>query len=254
MSAFLGQWLLPPADLLLLFAAGFWLMHRHAFLGKSLMGFAWLALWALSAPMVSNALLDSLMPAYRPLDGSEADAIVILAGGSVRGSTEFGQTEGAPKWMTLERIRYGAWLARKLHKPVLVTGGDPEHTGEPEAIIMARVLEEDDGITPRWVETRSRTTAENATDSAALLKKDGITRIYLVSHAWHLPRAIPEFEKQGLTVIAAGTGYHSHRWGLYSFVPSAAALHDSYFALHEWLGRAWYLWHPLWVTRNKDAH
>ncbi len=252
MSAFLGQWLLPPGDLLLLSALGFWLMRRHALLGKSLMAFSWLALGALSMPWVSHVLLDSLMPAYHPLEGSQADAIVILAGGSVRGPTEFGPAEGAPKWMTLERVRYGAWLARKLHKPVLVTGGDPEHTGHPEAVIMAHVLQQDYGITPRWVETRSRTTAENASDSAILLKREGITRIYLVSHAWHLSRAMPEFEKQGLTVIAAGTGYHHSSSGLYSFLPSAAALHDSYFALHEWLGRVWYRWRPAFLAGGQD--
>ncbi len=244
MSALIGHLLLPPTVLLWVSALGFLLMAAGRPSGKWLAGLSWLALWVLSTPLVSGTLLDALMPPYKPLTGSEADAIVILAGGIVRGPTEYGPTAGRPKDVTLERLRYGAWLARRLHKPVLVTGGDPRNTGQPESSIMADVLKEDYGITPRWVESHSRTTAENARNSARMLKASGITRIYLVTHAWHLYRAQPEFERQGLLVIPAGTGYHRRPFDLYSLLPSAAALHDSYYALHEGLGRLWYRWRP----------
>ncbi len=232
--------MLPPLNLLLLAALGFYLSIRgRKNAGRVLVGFAWTALWLLSTPLVSNLLLQSLMPTPRVLNGSEADAIVILAGGSVPQSFEYGGNANL-KWITLERIRYGAWLAKMLHKPILVTGGDPDENGTSEARLMARTLALEFGVSPRWVEEKSRTTQENAQDSVPLLKHDGINRIYLVSHAWHLARAVPEFERLGMIVVPSGTGYSVVKFGLYSLIPSASGLHNSYYACHEVLGLVWY--------------
>ena len=204
-----------------------------------LIGFSCAALWVLSMPLTGNFLLQSLMPVPQKLDGSEADAIVILAGGSVHHAAEYDGHDSL-NWLSLERVRYGALLAHKLHKPVLVTGGDPLNYGTSEARIMASTLEQEFGVRVQWMEEHSRTTHENAEFSASILKKNRIKRIYLVSHAWHLARAIPEFEQQGLIVIPAGTGYGSREFGLLGLLPSASGLQNSYFACHEALGWAWY--------------
>lgn len=106
---------------------------------------------------------------------------------------------------------------------------------------MRDVLEREFGVRVHWVENRAENTRDNAHLSAALLKMARIERIYLVSHAWHLPRAIPEFEREGLRVVAAGTGYG--RGGgarLFDFVPSARGLQDSFLAMHEGIGLVWY--------------
>jgi uncharacterized SAM-binding protein YcdF (DUF218 family) len=58
----------------------------------------------------------------------------------------------------------------------------------------------------RWVEPMSRTTHENAVRTAAMLKREGIDRIVLVTHVFDTRRAIAEFEAQGLSVVAAATG------------------------------------------------
>jgi uncharacterized SAM-binding protein YcdF (DUF218 family) len=179
------------------------------------------------------------MPNPSVLNGSEADAIVIIGGGSVSHALEYGGSANL-KWTTLERIRYGAWLAKRIHKPILVTGGDPEENGISEANLMATSLTQEFGVTPRWVEEKSKTTLENAQNSAVILKHDGINRIYLVSHAWHLVRATPEFERLGLTVVPAGIGYGFGKFGFYSLVPSASGLLNSYLACHEALGAVWY--------------
>jgi uncharacterized SAM-binding protein YcdF (DUF218 family) len=49
------------------------------------------------------------------------------------------------------------------------------------------------------------------------------------------------FARTGITVTAAPT--HFDRWppdSVQDFVPSAAGLQLSYYALHEWIGCAWY--------------
>lgn len=145
------------------------------------------------------------------------------------------------KPFTLERLRYGARLARQLKKPVLVTGGAPDGPGETEGQIMRTVLEREFRVPVRWVEDRSRNTRENALFSATLLGEAGIRRIYLVTHGWHLARAMPEFRKAGFQVVPAGTGYKLHGdVELFDFIPNAQALLNSYLASHEWIGRVWY--------------
>jgi uncharacterized SAM-binding protein YcdF (DUF218 family) len=85
-------------------------------------------------------------------------------------------------------------------------------------------------------------TAGNAALSAAILKAAGIRRIFVVTHAFHMPRARLLFERAGLEVIPAPTAFFSHPngdWLPGDFLPQPKALQISYYALHEWLGLAW---------------
>jgi len=239
LTNFIAGLLLPPVSLILLGGLGLAVLRRRRRLGLSLIVGSLISIWLLSTPLVSALLLDSLKPPPRALTGMEADAIVILGGGRVRDSIEYGGDSLGR--FTLERLRYGAWLARKLGKPVLVTGGAPDG-GVPEGNMMRDSLKHEFGIkTVRWVESASDNTRENARRSAQLLRADGIERIYLVTHAWHLARAVPEFTAQGFQVIPAGTGYSlASPYSTLDFLPNGKALQESWLALHEWLGLLWY--------------
>jgi uncharacterized SAM-binding protein YcdF (DUF218 family) len=237
-SKFVASLLLPPAGLIVLAVVGLFMLGPRARIGRALLAVSIMLLWLLSTPLVAGYLLQSLMPAPRTLSANDADAIVILGGGRVSDAAEYGAD--SLKWLTLERVRYGAWLARRLHKPILVTGGRPQDYGATEGSLMASVLANEFGVAPRWVEEKSRTTMENAQFSVPILRNAGIHRIYLVTHAWHLARAVPEFERLGMVVVPAGTGYHSGRVELDSLLPTAEAMESSYFACHEALGLIWY--------------
>ncbi|MBP8901298.1 MAG: YdcF family protein [Thiobacillaceae bacterium] len=235
----LAAFLLPPLNLLLIGATGYWLLGRKRNLGKALIAIALGGLWLLSTPMISAALLDSLKPDPVAPTGREADAIVILGGGSNRDSLEFGGD--TLNRFSIERVRYGAWLAKRLGKPVLVTGGAPDGGSKSEAEIMATTLGDEYGVATEWMEPHSRNTRENARNTADILGKAGIQRIYLVTHSWHLRRAIPEFETAGLKVVPAGTGYFLESAPtLLDFLPNGKALDQSYLAMHEWIGLLWY--------------
>ena len=149
-------------------------------------------------------LFRSERPFADPLAKS-ADAIVILGGGSHPASPEYGGD--TVNSTTLERLRYGARLYRLTHLPVLVTGGNPRGYAEAEAALMRLVLETEWNMPVRWSDDQSHDTAENARKSFAILKPAGITRIYLVTHAWHMPRAQAAFEYAGFAVIPAATSY-----------------------------------------------
>lgn len=239
LTNFLAAFALPPLNLLLLGLLGLFILNRRRILGRLLIGFSLLGILALSVPVVSYGLLDSLKPPPLPLTGKEAEAIVILGGGRDRNNIEFGGDTLSR--YSLERVRYGAWLAKRLKKPVLVTGGVPSGGDLSEGDIMAASLSREFGVPVKWVERHATDTRGNARNSADILRTDGIRRIYLVTHSWHLARAIPEFQAAGLTVVPAGTGYNlATELTVFDYLPNAHALDQSYLALHEWIGLAWY--------------
>jgi uncharacterized SAM-binding protein YcdF (DUF218 family) len=231
--------ILPPAGPLLLALFGLWLATAKSRRLRS--GGLWLAslslvgLLILSLPVVGRALMAPL-ETHPPITLTQlqaAQAIVILGGGTYFDAPEYdGDTVGMA---TLERLRYGARLARTSRLPLLVSGGAPSG-GRPEGELMREVLEGEFGVKVRWVEGASRDTAENAALSAAMLKAAGVSRIALVSNGWHLPRAIPLFEKQGLAVFPAPMAFSTAPpAGWTGFLPGG--LGTSSEALHEYLGR-----------------
>jgi uncharacterized SAM-binding protein YcdF (DUF218 family) len=106
---------------------------------------------------------------------------------------------------------------------------------------MKTVLESDFKVPVAWAETQSNNTLENARASRAMLAPLGIKRIYLVTHAWHMRRALAVYTRAGFDVAPAPTQFATHfRTTALDFMPSAHALRDSSRFLHETLGLAWY--------------
>lgn len=228
---------LPPTGLLLLTLFGLWLARRHPRTGRGVAAFAVLTLLALSMPPVADALSVS-HATHAPISAAElatAEAIVVLGGGNYHDAPEYGG-DTVSRW-TLERVRYGVHLQRRSGLPILVTGGAP-FGGRPEGDAMKETIERDFGVKVKWAEIDSRDTAENALYSARILKAAGVKRVALVSHAAHLPRAVPLFEGHGLAVIAAPMGFKTRSpSALANALPSVGALGASSDALREWLGR-----------------
>lgn len=230
--------LLPPLSPLLVIACGLLLVRRHKRTGQLT---AWLGLTLalfFSAPTSVGWLARGLETAP-PLTAQAAQrgqAIVILGAGKRRHAPEFGGE--TVNRLALERLRYGAKLARETGLPVLVTGGAP--TGDaPEAELMKTTLESDFGVPVRWAERTSRDTRQNAELSAIHLHAAGIQRILLVTHAAHMPRAQAEFEAQGFEAIPAPTAWLSGPDAsdqVLSLMPGANSAYVGWFAAHEWLG------------------
>ena len=232
--------LLPPFSLILIGFAGLFLLKQRPALGKTLLLLSLGLLTLLSMPVVADRLLH-LLDTYPPLNERAlpgANAIVILGAGTRFNAPEFGGD--TVNWLELERLRYGARLARLSHLPILVSGGNPAG-GTPEGVMMRSALQQDFGVPVRWVESHSDNTRQNADNSYAALAPLGIRRVYLVTHAWHLPRAMRAFQQAGFTPIAAGTGYtFTQTIRPMDWVPDPKALENSYFALHEYIGLIWY--------------
>jgi uncharacterized SAM-binding protein YcdF (DUF218 family) len=236
----LSGFVLPPTSLALLTLLGLMMLKSRPRFAVALMAASQLALLACTLPAVSGALARSLEPPpLVPEDLKRAQAIVILAGGMNRSAIEWGGE--TVNNFTLQRIRYGAHLARSSGLPVYVTGGVPYGARHAEAELMANVLARDYGIQVRWIDRTADTTRGNALMAAKDLKPLGIQRVALVTTAIHMPRSQHAFEAAGLKVIPAPTDYFAQRpFSADQFLPSVSALVVSHYALREWVSRGWY--------------
>ncbi|GHU01848.1 hypothetical protein AGMMS49960_12870 [Betaproteobacteria bacterium] len=198
------------------------------------LGFA-IGLASISPPVV-NGMLAPLEPAA-PLQlasAADAQAIVILGGGRTANAPEYGGD--TVNRYTLERLRYGARLARSTSLPILVSGGAPGG-GIAEARLMKTTLEEDFNVAVKWVEDKSLDTRQNARYSAERLRAININHIILVTHAAHMERAQQEFEAEGIQVAAAPTAWMSRRNDdVLPALPSSGSAAAGWYALHEWVG------------------
>jgi uncharacterized SAM-binding protein YcdF (DUF218 family) len=233
--------ILPPASLLVLAGAGALLALRHPRFGRSVIVASLAALWILSTPYVSDALVRSLEPAPGdPLADPSGQAIVVLGGGTYFAAPEY-QGRDTVSSYGLTRLRYAAHLHRALKKPILVTGGAPLGNSTSEAEQMKQALEREFQVPVKWTEARANNTLENARLSNGLLRSAKINRIYLVTHAWHMPRARLAFERAGFEVIPAPTEYQTDfKLTVIHFIPGSVALADSSRYFHELIGLGWY--------------
>ena len=240
----LGSIATPPGANIVLALLGLLLLARSRRLAGLVLFVAVGSLYAFSTVIVAGALERSLYehaalsPDTEPL---AAEAIVVLGGGGYRDPLDLDglATAGGP---TLERLRHAASLHRRTGLPLLVTGGSTVPGMPREAELMTRSLRNDFGLGVRFVEDRSRNTAENAALSAALLEEAGIARIVLVTHAAHMARATEAFVRQGLAVTPAPVVAVDAPLGVAAFMPRVDALSSSASAVHEHVGRLWYRW------------
>ena len=233
------------SGLLLLFVLLSWAWRQapRARWPIGLAGATALLLWLLSCQAVAIWLSVHVLPQVSPVQADElkrehVQAIVVLGGGVENDATEYSGPTLSPDAMS--RLLYGVYLAQTTQLPMAYTGGigwDGLKSQAPEAEVANLALKRLGASPLRWQENKSRDTQENAQLTSAMLQADGITRIALVTHAWHMPRSVRHFEAAGLQVTPAPMGYiRSDIRGLLQWLPSGKGLRDSAWVLREWLG------------------
>ncbi len=238
----LKQFFMPPGILLLLLLLAWFLRRRFPRLAACCFTVGLGGLWLMSLPItvewMARAIEREPAVAHEQWAGlaQHADAIIVLGGGRDSADPAWGGDQ--PSAMALERTRYAARLAKASGLPVLTTGG--LHFGRPpsEAALMAEVMREDLGVEVRWREERSRTTWENAQESAAMLQPEGVRRVVLVTQAWHMPRSRWSFEQAGFEVVAAPVGFIGvpNDRPLGGWLPEGKAFWQSTLLLNEVIG------------------
>ncbi|MBA4176078.1 MAG: YdcF family protein [Leptothrix sp. (in: Bacteria)] len=246
----LGTLLLPPLPLLLLVLVGARLMFRRRLRAWLLILLGVVSLYLACTNAVSSLLERALTrppPALAEagigaLKRAPRTAIVVLGGGRRLLAPEYGISSLHER--SIERLRYGIWLGRETSLPLIYSGGisHGEKEGPTEAEIAARIAEREFGRPLRWTETDSRDTRENALRTVALLRKEGMEQIVLVTHGYHMRRALRNFERAAaggtpMKFVVAPMGLPSStRIEAKDWLPVAGNLKTTTIALHEWLG------------------
>ncbi len=198
-----------PSNLLLsliLFGLVLALFKRPRKFGIGLALVTTLATIALGLLPISSYIMIPLEERFPPFvdDGKPVDGIVLL-GGSVEASDSVLRGRIVAN-ESAERVLDTIQLAHRYPQArILISGGGGTVFGDgaAEAPVIADYLKSI-GIDPARliVETRSRTTFENAIFSQELAKPREGERWLLVTSAWHMPRAVGVFEKAGFAVTA----------------------------------------------------
>lgn len=245
---------MPPVPLLVLVLVGARLIPARRGLGWTCVLLAVAGLWGSCTTAVGEALLRVLIhppPALQASDiaalkrtASPRTSIVVLGGGRELQAPEYGASTLSR--LTVERLRYGLWLARETGLQVGFSGG-VGHAAEPgpsEADLARRIAERDFGRRLSWTEGQSRDTNENALLTMAAIEPMQIERLVVVTHGFHMPRALRAFERAAshrgrrIEIVPAPLGMgaftppHADGW-----LPSTAGFELTRLALHEWLGR-----------------
>lgn len=197
---------------------------------------AWSVLW--SIPLASDWLRSHLEQQYPVLDEArlpQADAIVVLGGGNWYAWMR--RTHVRAEDLKSSRLAAGAraWLADRAPVVVLSGGG---RNGDSEARMMASAIARL-GVPASSVmlEERSQSTQDNARFTATLLEHHGMDRVLLVTSSVHMPRAMLQFQREGVDAVAVPVPEHARRTSWADrWLPSRSALWRSGRAIKEYGG------------------
>lgn len=235
--------IIPPAGLIILMTAGFFILKKYRVIGKLLIVSGFVLLYFVSISPLSDFLmlpLEKACPQMEVTDKINAQAIVVLSNG-VRDLSWMG-IEPEPSGYSLERVIKGVELYWKLHLPVIIIGGsgDPARPYLREADAMALTVK-NLGVPVKDIIAES--SPRNTLESVGALKHVlAGKRIILVTSAYHMKRSAAFFKRQGFEIIAVPSGYlvEHRKISLYSFIPNTSSLSISSTALLEYTSLAWY--------------
>ena len=239
------DFLLPPSGFIGLLAIGLliWLIRLRKTAAFVIL-LSTVLLYFASTQFIAHKLLDPLQYQYDVLKEVPEDtqAIVVLSSGRIPIAREYTNLDTVNA-ATLERLRYASRLSKVHQLPIIVSGGSVNGERLSEASLMKETLETDFGVQTKWLEEKSKTTFDNAVFTKKTLKENSINKVLLVTHAYHMPRAMWCFEDVGLNPIPAPTVFYKRNTAtseLKRYIPNASALKQSRIAMHEYIGKLWY--------------
>ncbi|MBR0289962.1 MAG: YdcF family protein [Selenomonadaceae bacterium] len=225
-----ASWILPPGIFIifmLVLVAKLFRINRK--LSVSVLVVT-LIFYLLCTGFVAEKLMGWLEEMHMPpaqVETSGADVIVLLGGGAISQVPDVDGV-GALCASPANRLLTAVRLQKMLNVPILVSGGQVYSDSGAEAEISARVLKslgvpEDKIIT----ETKSINTTQNARYSAKILRDNGFKKPLLVTSAFHMNRAMLNFNLQRFKPIAYPTDFtvaHNPTFHYTKLRPRAEAL------------------------------
>ena len=235
LSKILQEFLVPSVFVLVLILVGLvlWSKAKRRKIGGMLIILGIVFYYLFSITPVADLIMSPLENQYQSVqkgDLNKADNIVLLLGGResnvLRGS----------EVLRLHNLQLTAY---NLQLTIIISGTDPLNPERKEAEEVKEFLVEW-GIPPENIilENKSRNTRESAKNIKELV---GEEPFFLVTSAYHMPRAIEVFQKMGMNPLAGPTDFKGEKsYNILDFFPDAQNLRNTDLAFHEYFGILFY--------------
>ena len=201
----------------------------------------WLGATPLTASWALAALERSATAEAAACAPPASDARFIVLAGGLRAQPGSAQDVGALSDASLRRTIAAARLAHEVpDSRLLISGGVGWQWKEADLMgtLAQRLGVARDRIE---LERRAQDTLQNAREVARMLRGMPPRPLYLVTSAYHMPRAWMSFRHSGLQVCAVPVDFESiAKVSPEDLVPDAAGLRSMSLALHEYLGIVYY--------------
>lgn len=236
----------PPGIFLILLLALTARLYRRQRQNAVILCIITILFYLCTIPAAADPVIHSLEARYSPPASFSGDVIVLLGGGATMDTPNI-DGHGHLSGSAANRLLTAAQLYHKYHLPILASGGKVLETTGTEAEISRTILlglgVPADKII---VENQSLNTTQNAEYSKKLLDSHGLNQPILVTSAFHMSRAVLQFQKAGVTVTPWPTDYQANVHSLVSwfdFVPSSSAMTNIALSIKEYIGLAAIRWY-----------
>ena len=227
--------------ILILLALGWLLLFKRQKAGRKLIGIGLIMIFLFGLSFLPNfmmGLLENRIHAGKI--PKKIDGIIVLAG-----MVDMGSSRGELIELTdqADRIVQGIIISKQHPEARLIITGGSGYLKQSENLREADYLEKLAvllGISTNrlLVERNSRNTHEHAVVMAKMLPdKNG--RWVLITSAFHMPRSLGCFKKEGVNVIPYPVDYKTkldNALSLTSFLPTLGNIGSFNVAFHEWTG------------------
>lgn len=247
MLGLVKDWLLDPAALLFLTSmvaiVQYYRLAKGKFIGRiwpiSLI-VGWLALYAVfTAPVVVNPLVRTVEHSVDPNTLCAPDSDLILLGGGVDSRATSAEDFHYMRPATFVRASAAASLAHQNSAVRVIIAGGPLRD-IAEATVIAEYLTSLGVDRDRLIlETRSRSTRENALNVAQLLEENRTTKhVRLVTSALHMPRALGSFKRvlqdSSINLCPVSVDFHGlNQVPMYAWMPQTTSIVKFDLLFHE---------------------
>ena len=193
--------------------------------------FLTLVSYLLTTQFMGNILISPLEIPYKKsfIKQKDVSLVVVLGGGYYEGSPNLPLSLEAFK-----RAIYGYEIAKKTNLPLLYNGSGKE--SESAKLTYSELF--DDKKVKIFYENRALNTLDNAHLTKEFLEKNSLKkRVYLVTSAYHMKRALRAFKSVGIDALPTATDFRTSKSFCWCFFfPSSDGLRLNYQALHEYVG------------------
>ena len=242
----LKRFFMPLGFVALLLFLTLFLINKHPKAATWFVLISLVIVGVLGNPIFSTFFTRSMEWRHMPIAaGTKADAIVVLAQGTLSAETPRQRVEVQEQ---ADRLLYAATLYQQQAAPLIIISGDENQASSGRTLLLELGVP----VEAIQVQDKADNMREDAALSAPIVSLQNIKSILLVTSAIQMDRAYFLFRQLGIEVTPAPTDYHvslqdwedltSWNWRniVTKLMPTSEAFNQSAAVLWEYMGLAFY--------------